>query len=79
MKQQNFVKSTTNMRVRRLTPKECERLQGFPDDYTKIPYRGKDAESCPDSLRYHALGNSWAVPVVTWIGSRINKLIENKT
>jgi DNA (cytosine-5)-methyltransferase 1 len=73
----NGVKS--NMRVRRLTPKECERLQGFPDDYTKIPYRGKDADLCPDSLRYHALGNSWAVPVITWIGNRINKLIEKKT
>ena len=67
----------SNMRVRRLTPKECERLQGFPDDYTKIPYRGKDAELCPDSLRYHALGNSWAVPVITWIGKRINLLVKN--
>lgn len=67
-----------NLRVRRLTPKECERLQGFPDNYTMIPYRGKDVELCPDSLRYHALGNSWAVPVITWIGSRINKLIDNK-
>lgn len=61
------------MAVRRLTPRECERLQGFPDDYTKIPYRNKDSEKCPDSPRYKALGNSWAVPVVRWIGERIVK------
>lgn len=59
------------MAVRRLTPRECERLQGFPDDYTKIPYRNKSADNCPDGPRYKALGNSWAVPVVRWIGERI--------
>ena len=58
------------MAVRRLTPVECERLQGFPDDYTNIPWR-KKPES-PDGPRYKALGNSWAVPVVAWIGKRIN-------
>lgn len=58
--------------VRRLTPVECERLQGFPDGYTQIPYRGKPAEQCPDAPRYKALGNSWAVPVVRWIGKRID-------
>lgn len=64
------------MAVRRLTPRECERLQGFPDDYTKIPYRNKDSEKCPDGPRYKALGNSWAVPVVRWIGERIvNKYV----
>ena len=57
------------MVVRRLTPTECERLQGFPDNYTNIPWR-KAAES-PDGPRYKALGNSWAVPVVRWIGERI--------
>jgi DNA (cytosine-5)-methyltransferase 1 len=57
------------MQVRRLTPVECERLQGFPDNYTNIPWR-KKPES-PDGPRYKALGNSWAVPVVRWIGSRI--------
>jgi DNA (cytosine-5)-methyltransferase 1 len=57
------------MAVRRLTPTECERLQGFPDGYTNIPWR-KAAES-PDGPRYKALGNSWAVPVVRWIGARI--------
>jgi DNA (cytosine-5)-methyltransferase 1 len=61
------------MQVRRLTPTECERLQGFPDGYTAIPWRGKSAEECPDGPRYKALGNSWAVPVVTWIGKRIQK------
>ena len=59
------------MVVRRLTPMECERLQGFPDDFTKIPYRGKPAEECPDGPRYKAIGNSFAVPVVRWIGERI--------
>lgn len=61
------------MAVRRLTPRECERLQGFPDDYTLIPWRGKPAEQCPDGPRYKALGNSWAVPCVAWIGRRINQ------
>lgn len=60
------------MQVRRLTPTECERLQGFPDGYTAIPWRGKSADECPDGPRYKALGNSWAVPVVRWIGDRIN-------
>ena len=59
------------MQVRRLTPKECERLQGFPDDYTKIPFRKKSAADCPDGARYKALGNSMAVPVMRWIGMRI--------
>lgn len=59
------------MQVRRLTPRECERLQGFPDDYTLIPWRKKRAEECPDGPRYKALGNSMAVPVMRWIGSRI--------
>jgi len=59
------------MQVRRLTPVECERLQGFPDDYTAIPWRGKPASECPDGPRYKALGNSWAVPCVRWIGWRI--------
>jgi DNA (cytosine-5)-methyltransferase 1 len=58
-----------SMAVRRLTPVECERLQGFPDNYTEIPWRGK-AET-PDGPRYKALGNSMAVPVMRWIGQRI--------
>lgn len=62
------VGALTGMQVRRLTPRECERLQGFPDDYTLVPNRGKPAADGP---RYKALGNSWAVPVVTWIGARI--------
>jgi DNA (cytosine-5)-methyltransferase 1 len=64
------------MAIRRLTPKECERLQGFPDDWTKIPYRNKEADQCPDGPRYKACGNSMAVPVMRWIGERIN-LIES--
>lgn len=89
-----------SMAVRRLTPVECERLQGFPDNYTNIPWRtyqeaarkgisyeamlavkgmtlsGPDRDQCPDGPRYKALGNSWAVPVVRWIGERINLALE---
>jgi DNA (cytosine-5)-methyltransferase 1 len=57
-----------NMAVRRLTPIECERLQGFPDDYTNI------REKCPDGPRYKAMGNSMAVPVMRWIGQRIKEM-----
>ncbi len=88
------------MQVRRLTPRECERLMGFPDDYTMIPWRiwqqankkGHSYESllaaagmklrepatdeCPDGPRYKALGNSWAVPVVRWIGTRIEQQLK---
>jgi len=65
-----------SMAVRRLTPRECERLQGFPDDHTLIPWRGKDAPQCPDGPRYKALGNSMAVPVMRWIGERIRMVDE---
>jgi DNA (cytosine-5)-methyltransferase 1 len=63
----------SNMAVRRLTPVECERLQGFPDNYTNIPWRKKDES--PDGPRYKAMGNSMAVPVMNWIGTRI-KMVE---
>ena len=63
-----------SLTVRRLTPRECERLQGFPDDYTDIPYRNK--EHAPDGARYKALGNSMAVPVMRWIGERIQMVEE---
>ncbi len=61
------------MAVRRLTPRECERLQGFPDDYTLVEYRKKPAADGP---RYRALGNSMAVPVMRWIGERIKMVDE---
>jgi len=61
----------SGMAVRRLTPRECERLQGFPDDYTLIPWRGKPREQCPDGPRYRVLGNAFPVPVMRWIGERI--------
>ena len=65
------------MQVRRLTPVECARLQGFPDDYlTRVPWRGKPTP--PDGPMYKALGNSWAVPVVRWIGQRIQNAINSK-
>ena len=68
-KQQTY--AMQNMSVRRLTPVECERLQGFPDGYTAIPWRGKPLNQCPDGPRYKALGNSMAVPCMRWIGERI--------
>lgn len=77
MKQQAYV-AGPQMAVRRLTPTECERLQGFPDNFTCIPYRGKPADQCPDGPRYKALGNSMAVPCMRWIGERI-QLVENLT
>lgn len=57
--------------VRRLTPEECEALQGFPRGHTAIPWRGKPADQCPDGPRYKSIGNSWAVPCARWIGERI--------
>lgn len=62
------------MLVRRLTPLECERLQGFPDGHTLIAWKGKPAEVCPDGPRYKAIGNSMAVPVMRWIGERIARV-----
>ena len=62
---------TDGYAVRRLTPRECERLMGFPDDWTRVPYRGRTAEECPDTPRYRAIGNSMAVPVMAWIGERM--------
>ena len=59
--------------TRGLTPTEAERLQGFEPGYTAIPWRGKPADQCPDGPRYKALGNSWAVPNVRWIGQRIQR------
>ena len=64
----NQTAMASNMAVRRLTPIECERLQGFPDDYTNI------REKCPDGPRYKAMGNSMAVPVMRWIGQRIKEM-----
>ena len=66
---QKLVPYTT--KVRRLTPIECERLQGFPDNYTQIPWRNKTKELCPISHRYKCLGNSMTTNVMLWIGKRI--------
>jgi len=69
------------MAIRRLLPTECEILQGFPRNWTLIPYRNKPAEQCPDGPRYKACGNSMAVPVMAWIGKRIQMvedIINNK-
>lgn len=68
----------TSDRVRRLTPIECERLMGFPDNWTMVPYRGKPAEQCPDAPRYKACGNSMCVNVMRWIGQRIQMVEDGK-
>jgi DNA (cytosine-5)-methyltransferase 1 len=64
----------TPMAVRRLTPVECERLQGFPDNWSQIPWKGKQADQCPDGPRYKCAGNSMAVPVMRWIGEQIARV-----
>ena len=69
-----FFDTYREMKVRRLTPRECERLQGFPDDWTRIQWKGKKPEECPDGHRYKAMGNSMAVPVMRWIGQQINQV-----
>lgn len=74
--QENAISS--GMLVRRLTPVECERLQGFPDNHTLISWRGKVATECPDGPRYRAIGNSMAVPVMRWIGERIASALPAK-
>jgi site-specific DNA-cytosine methylase len=66
-----------DLRTRYLTPLEYERLQGFPDEFTRIPYGGRPVEECSDSLRYGALGNSMAVPCLSWIGRRIREYCAN--
>ena len=63
---------SVGMAVRRLTPEECEALQGFPRFWTQIPYRGKPSTNCPDGPRYKAIGNSMAVPCMKWLGKRID-------
>ena len=73
---QGYAAAMIGPAVRRLTPRECERLQGMPDDYTLIPWRGKPAEECPDGPRYKAIGNSKAIPVVRWIGRRIQHQLD---
>jgi len=68
-------KDSTATALVALASRECERLQGFPDDYTRIAWRDKPAEYCPDSPRYRALGNSMAVPVMRWIGQQIENAV----
>jgi DNA (cytosine-5)-methyltransferase 1 len=63
------------MAVRRLTPIECERLQGMPDNHTRVAWRGKEWEDCPDGPRYKAIGNSMAVPVINWLGRQIESAL----
>lgn len=59
---------------RRLTPKECERLQGLPDDWTRVPHGKRAADNCRDALRYHAIGNGWALPNIKWLFRRIDAM-----
>jgi DNA (cytosine-5)-methyltransferase 1 len=67
----NLIPAEADGLLRRITPVEAERLQGFPDNWTRVPYRGKAAERCPDGPRYKAIGNAMAVPVMRWLGQRI--------
>jgi DNA (cytosine-5)-methyltransferase 1 len=69
----------TQWAVRRLTPLECSRLQGFPDDHARIPWRGKPAELCPDGPQYKTYGNSMAVNVMAWIGARLDAELKKGT
>lgn len=62
------------MQVRRLTPEECEALQAYPRNYTRIAWRGKPPAQCPDGPRYKALGNSWCTTNARWIGQRIDRV-----
>lgn len=72
-----LIVDTERNTVRWIHPIECERLQGFPDNWTQIPWRGKPAEKCPKTLRYKAIGNSMPVPVMRWIGEKIKQLTLN--
>ncbi|OTG87913.1 DNA cytosine methyltransferase [Acinetobacter sp. ANC 3813] len=65
-------------KIREFLPTECEALQGFPENYTKVPFRGKPADKCPDGHRYEACGNSMPVPVMRWIGERIEAAVQRK-
>ena len=62
--------------VRRLTPEECERLMGYPEGHTRVPYRGKPAEQCPDTPRYEACGNGWAINCARWVLLGIHRYLE---
>ena len=66
------------LRARRLMPIECERLMGYPEDYTRVPYRGKPAEQCPDGPRYEACGNGWAINCARWILLGIHRYLTAK-
>lgn len=70
--------SSGRVYLRRITPMEAERLQGFPDGHTLIPWKGKSASECPDGPRYKAMGNSFAVPVVRWIGERLDRVVRGE-
>lgn len=70
----DFVLPANGSVVRRLTPGECERLQGFPPGWTRIPWRGKPPKDCPDGPRYKAVGNSMCVNVMRWLGRRIEEV-----
>ncbi len=67
---------TPQMTVRRLLPVETERLQGLPDNFTRIAWRGKPPDKCPDGPRYRAIGNGMAMPVLRWVGERIQQVEE---
>ena len=75
--QMNMVVGASSFCVRRLTPEECEALMGYPIGHTKIPYRGKPAEACPDGPRYEACGNGWAINSARWVLLGIHRYLFN--
>jgi DNA (cytosine-5)-methyltransferase 1 len=77
--QEFVIQSPTPYQVRRLTPVECARLQGFPDYHTRIPWRNKPAEECPDGPQYKAYGNSMCTRVMFWLGKRIMECMLSRT
>lgn len=70
------VDALSSAAVRRLTPEECEALMGYPTGHTKVPYRGKPAEACPDGPRYEACGNGWAINCARWVLLGIHRYLE---
>ena len=75
--QMNMVVGAPSSCVRRLTPEECEALMGYPIGHTKVPYRGKPAEVCPDGPRYEACGNGWAINSARWVLLGIHRYLFN--
>lgn len=75
---ETFLVESASLSVRRITPEESEKLQGFPAGHTRIPWRGKPADACPDGPRQKAIGNSMATPCMAFLGQRIQRHLEER-